>query len=152
MVTGSAMPASSSITRKPLHKWEHEHEFEFHHSQVPPARLCGQPFSARSCRNGRMPRSGHRPQCRAENEIAAEDELTALEDKLFRVRILDTGGEAVYTYRNGLFRPVLRPDREPDLPLPPTFRPICNCSPVRKIPTPCFSIGNWKSPAIPNWG
>ena len=29
--------------------------------------------------------------------------------------LLDTGGEAVYTYRDGLFRPVLRPDREPDL-------------------------------------
>ncbi len=44
-----------------------------------------------------------------------EDELTALEDKLFRVRVLDTGGEASYTYRGGLFRPVFRPEREPDL-------------------------------------
>ena len=43
------------------------------------------------------------------------DELTALEDKLFRVRILDTGGEASYTYRDGMFRPVFRPAREPDL-------------------------------------
>jgi len=43
------------------------------------------------------------------------DELAALEDKLFRVRVLDTGGEASYTYRNGLFRPVFTPTREPDL-------------------------------------
>lgn len=43
------------------------------------------------------------------------DELAALEDKLFRVRVLDTGGEASYTYRNGLFRPVFTPNREPDL-------------------------------------
>lgn len=43
------------------------------------------------------------------------DELAALEDKLFRVRVLDTGGEASYTYRDGLFRPVFSPTREPDL-------------------------------------
>lgn len=43
------------------------------------------------------------------------DELGALEDKLFRVRVLDTGGEACYTYRQGLFRPVFTPNREPDL-------------------------------------
>ena len=47
--------------------------------------------------------------------LLPESELTALEDKLFRVRVLDTGGEACYTYRAGLFRPVLRPEREPDL-------------------------------------
>ena len=48
-------------------------------------------------------------------KLLPESELDALEDKLFRVRILDTGGEATYTYRNGLFRPVFRPEREPDL-------------------------------------
>ncbi len=48
-------------------------------------------------------------------KLLPESELAALEDKLFRVRILDTGGEATYTYRNGLFRPVFRPEREPDL-------------------------------------
>lgn len=48
-------------------------------------------------------------------KLLPEDELTALEDKLFRVRVLDTGGEASYTYRGGLFRPVFRPEREPDL-------------------------------------
>ena len=47
--------------------------------------------------------------------LLPEDELTALEGKLFRVRVLDTGGEASYTYRDGMFRPVFRPDREPDL-------------------------------------
>ena len=48
-------------------------------------------------------------------KLLPESELDALEDKLFRVRILDTGGEATYTYRNGLFRPVFRPERAPDL-------------------------------------
>jgi predicted lipid carrier protein YhbT len=48
-------------------------------------------------------------------KLLPEDELVALEDKLFRVRILDTGGEASYTYRDGLFRPVFRAEREPDL-------------------------------------
>ena len=47
--------------------------------------------------------------------LLPESELSALEDKLFRVRVLDTGGEASYTFRNGLFRPVFRPQREPDL-------------------------------------
>ncbi len=48
-------------------------------------------------------------------KLLPESELGALEEKLFRVRVLDTGGEATYTYRNGLFRPVFRPEREPDL-------------------------------------
>ena len=47
--------------------------------------------------------------------LLPESELAALEDKLFRVRVLDTGGEACYTYRGGLFLPVFRPEREPDL-------------------------------------
>jgi len=47
--------------------------------------------------------------------LLPESELALLEDKLFRVRVLDTGGEACYTYRNGLFRPVFSPQREPDL-------------------------------------
>ena len=42
-------------------------------------------------------------------------ELTALEDKLFRVRVHDTGGVAHFTYRNGLFRPLFHIEREPDL-------------------------------------
>jgi len=48
-------------------------------------------------------------------KLLPEAELALLEDKLFRVRINDTGGEASYTYRNGMFRPVFRPAREPDL-------------------------------------
>ena len=48
-------------------------------------------------------------------KLLPEDGLAALQDKLFRVRVLDTGGEACYTYRDGLFRPVFRPQREPDL-------------------------------------
>jgi predicted lipid carrier protein YhbT len=48
-------------------------------------------------------------------KLLPESELALLEDKLFRVRVLDTGGEACYTYANGLFRPVFRPQREPDL-------------------------------------
>ena len=48
-------------------------------------------------------------------KLLPASELALLEDKLFRVRVNDTGGEATYTYRNGLFRPVFRPDREPDL-------------------------------------
>jgi len=48
-------------------------------------------------------------------KLLPESELSALEEKLFRVCILDTGGEASFTYRNGMFRPVFRPLREPDL-------------------------------------
>lgn len=48
-------------------------------------------------------------------KLLPESELALLEDKLFRVRVVDTGGEASYTYRSGLFRPVFRPEREPDL-------------------------------------
>ena len=48
-------------------------------------------------------------------KLLPESELGALEDKLFRVSVLDTGGVAHYTFRNGLFRPVFSPQREPDL-------------------------------------
>ncbi len=47
--------------------------------------------------------------------LLPEDSLAALEDKVFRVRVNDTGGEACFTYRGGLFRPVFKADREPDL-------------------------------------
>ena len=46
-------------------------------------------------------------------KLLPESELALLEDKLFRVRVIDTGGEATYTYANGLFRPVFTPQREP---------------------------------------
>ena len=48
-------------------------------------------------------------------KLLPESELALLEDKLFRVRVLDTGGEALYTFRSGLFRPVFQATREPDL-------------------------------------
>ncbi len=48
-------------------------------------------------------------------KLLPESELTALEDKRFRVQVLDTGGTAHFTYRGGLFRPVFRPEHEPDL-------------------------------------
>ncbi len=48
-------------------------------------------------------------------KLLPESELALLENKLFCVRVKDTGGEATYTFRDGLFRPVFRPDREPDL-------------------------------------
>jgi len=48
-------------------------------------------------------------------KLLPESELAQLENKLFRVRVRDSGGEASYTFRNGLFRPVFRPEREPDL-------------------------------------
>ena len=48
-------------------------------------------------------------------KLLPEDELAALEERLFRVTVRDTGGEACFTYRNGLFRPVFRPQRAPDL-------------------------------------
>lgn len=48
-------------------------------------------------------------------KLLPASELTALEGKLFRVRVLDTGGTAHFTYRGDLFRPVFGPGREPDL-------------------------------------
>ena len=48
-------------------------------------------------------------------KLLPASELTALEGKLFRVRVLDTGGTAYFTYRGELFRPVFGPGREPDL-------------------------------------
>ena len=48
-------------------------------------------------------------------KLLPESGLTALADKLFRVQVLDTGGTAHFTYRGGLFRPVFRAERDPDL-------------------------------------
>ena len=48
-------------------------------------------------------------------KLLPEDSLNLLEGKLFRVRVKDTGGEASYTYRDGMFRPVFDTVREPDL-------------------------------------
>lgn len=48
-------------------------------------------------------------------KLLPESGLPALADKLFRVQVLDTGGTAHFTYRGGLFRPVFRAERDPDL-------------------------------------
>ncbi|MBS1189960.1 MAG: hypothetical protein H6R10_1752 [Rhodocyclaceae bacterium] len=48
-------------------------------------------------------------------KLLPEDSLSALDGKLFRIRVNDTGGEASFTYYGGLFRPVFRSDRTPDL-------------------------------------
>jgi predicted lipid carrier protein YhbT len=47
--------------------------------------------------------------------LLPRDSLDALEGRNFRVRVLDTGGEANFTYRGGLFRPLMSPAGEPDL-------------------------------------
>lgn len=48
-------------------------------------------------------------------KLLPEDSLAVLEEKQFRVRVHDTGGEANFTCRGGLFRPLFRVGREPDL-------------------------------------
>lgn len=48
-------------------------------------------------------------------KLLPEDALAAMEDKLFSVQVTDTGGAASFTYYGGLFRPVFRPQRAPDL-------------------------------------
>jgi len=48
-------------------------------------------------------------------KLLPADDLQALEDKHFRVTVHDTGGVADFCYRNGLFRPLFRPEGEPDL-------------------------------------
>lgn len=48
-------------------------------------------------------------------QLLPEDSLAALEDKLFHVQVNDTGGSATFTYLGGLFRPVFRAGRVPDL-------------------------------------
>lgn len=48
-------------------------------------------------------------------KLLPADSLDALEGKTFRVRVLDSGGEANFTYRNGLFRPLFSAPAAPDL-------------------------------------
>ena len=43
------------------------------------------------------------------------EELEPLEEKIFSVTVRDTGGCAVFTFRNGLFRPCLRAPSTVDL-------------------------------------
>lgn len=48
-------------------------------------------------------------------KLLPDDGMALLDGKVFRVRVLDTGGEATYTFRDGLFRPVFAADSGPDL-------------------------------------
>ena len=48
-------------------------------------------------------------------KLLPADTLEQIEGRLFRVTVNDTGGVALFTYQGGLFRPVLRAEREPDL-------------------------------------
>ncbi|MBI5889463.1 MAG: SCP2 sterol-binding domain-containing protein [Nitrosomonadales bacterium] len=43
------------------------------------------------------------------------DSLALLEGRTFFVEVLDTGGQANFTYRNGLFRPLFSASQTPDL-------------------------------------
>ncbi len=51
-------------------------------------------------------------------KFLAEDSLELLEGRTFLIDVLDTGGRAAFTYRNGLFRPLFTPPASADL----TFR------------------------------
>ena len=48
-------------------------------------------------------------------KLLPEDSLELLEGRRFLVDVLDTGGRASFTYRNGLFRPVFNLPETPDL-------------------------------------
>jgi len=48
-------------------------------------------------------------------KLLPEDSLQAMEDKTFVVEVYDTGGQAAFTYRGGLFRPLFNPQGSPDL-------------------------------------
>ena len=47
--------------------------------------------------------------------LLAQDSLELLEGRTFLVEVLDTGGRANFTYRNGLFRPLFSAPQTPDL-------------------------------------
>lgn len=51
-------------------------------------------------------------------KLLPEDSLQLLEGRTFLVDVLDTGGHASFTFRDGLFRPVFKAIETPDL----TFR------------------------------
>lgn len=51
----------------------------------------------------------------AKLRLLPEDSLAQLEGRHFFVRVNDTGGEARFTYRNGLFRPLFAATGAPDL-------------------------------------
>jgi predicted lipid carrier protein YhbT len=51
----------------------------------------------------------------AKMKLLPEDSLELLEGRSFFVEVLDTGGQAHFTYRNGLFRPLFSTPSAPDL-------------------------------------
>lgn len=51
----------------------------------------------------------------AKLRLLPEDSLELLAGRSFLVDVLDTGGRACFTYRDGLFRPLLRVPERPDL-------------------------------------
>ena len=48
-------------------------------------------------------------------KLLAEDSLALLEGRTFLIDVLDTGGRAAFTFRNGLFRPLFAVPETPDL-------------------------------------
>ncbi|WP_319242063.1 SCP2 sterol-binding domain-containing protein [uncultured Propionivibrio sp.] len=48
-------------------------------------------------------------------KLLAEDSLNLLEGRTFLIDVLDTGGRAAFTFRNGLFRPLFSAPETPDL-------------------------------------
>ena len=48
-------------------------------------------------------------------KLLPEDSLELLEGRCFVIDVLDTGGCAAFTFRNGLFRPLLSVPETPDL-------------------------------------
>lgn len=51
----------------------------------------------------------------AKMKFLAEDSLALLEGRTFLIEVLDTGGRAAFTYRNGLFRPLFTLPENTDL-------------------------------------
>jgi len=47
--------------------------------------------------------------------LLPDDSLELLEGRTFLIEVLDTGGRACFTFRNGIFRPVFSVPDEPDL-------------------------------------
>lgn len=70
---------------------------------------------------GRLPQWPHAVALTAGLNVAVrlgllpESDLAALEGKSFLVHVLDTGGQAAFTYRGGFFRPLFNPAGSPDL-------------------------------------
>ncbi len=48
-------------------------------------------------------------------KLLPEDSLELLEGRIFLIDVLDTGGRAAFTFRNGLFRPLFAVPETPDL-------------------------------------